>query len=161
MSEHLKNPTARRENLLIEEVAGELLIYDVTKNRAHCLNESAATIWRHCDGTRSVDELAQHLFPTLDTSDSRRIVSLGIERLHRRKLLENLPTPAVDLSKRDLLKKVAVLATAAGIVAPLISSVMAPTSAYAMSCVPAGGACTAIVGECCGGLPCIGKICGG
>ena len=60
----IKNPIARSENLLIEDVSGELLIYDVNTNRAHCLNESAAAIWRHCDGSRSIDKFADHLFPS-------------------------------------------------------------------------------------------------
>jgi hypothetical protein len=160
MSKDIKNPAARRENILIEEVGGELLIFDVSNNRAHCLNESAAAIWRHCDGTRSVDDLAQHLFPKLVPSDAERVVSLGIERLSRRRLLENSRTaaPAIDLSKRDLLKKVAILAAAAGIAAPLISSAMAPTSAYAFSCTPTGGHCTT-GGECCTGFCMGGTTC--
>ena len=147
MSEDFKNPTARREKLLIEEVAGELLIYDEANNRAHCLNKSAAAIWKHCNGSRSIDELAEHLFPSLEAADALRVVSVGVERLRRRKLLESSPR-VVDLSKRDLLKKVAILATAAGIAAPLISSVMAPTSAYAFSCFPTGASCTSFA-ECC------------
>src|SRR5580704_15877966 len=125
-------PKARSEDLLIEEVAGELLIYDVSTDRAHCLNESAAAIWRHCDGNSSVDKLAKHLFPSLAPSDAKSLVGVGLERLRRRRLVASSTTrsPAVDLSKRQLLKKVALMAAAAGVVAPLVSSVVAPTSAY-------------------------------
>ena len=151
MSEKLKNPTARRANILVEKVGGELLIYDETNNRAHCLNESAAAIWRHCDGSRSIDDLAQHIFPKLESSDAQRVVGLGVERLRSRKLLENASTPATDLSKRDLLKKAALIATAAGIAAPLISSIMAPTSAYAFSCGVSGTPCSSGL-ECCSGF---------
>ena len=107
-----EHPKARSENLLVEEVAGELLIYDVSNNRAHCLNESAAAIWRHCDGSRSIGKLAKHLFPNLEASGAQRLVGVGVERLRRRRLVESsvAAPPAVDLSKRQLLKKVAILA---------------------------------------------------
>src|SRR5271167_1121318 len=119
-----ENPIAKSENLLVEDVAGELLIYDTSTNRAHCLNESAAAIWRHCDGNRSIDSLANHLFPKLEASDARQLVGVGVERLRRRRLVEGTATgaPIVDMSKRQLLKKVAVLAAAAGVMAPLVSS---------------------------------------
>jgi hypothetical protein len=157
-----ENPKARAENLLIEDVSGELLIFDVSTNRAHCLNESAAAIWRHCDGTRSVDSLAGHLFPELAPADAQRIVSLGIERLRRRRLVETSASavPKVDMTKRQLLKKVAILATAAGVAAPLVTSIIAPTSANAFSCTPFGSSCTSPF-ECCMGLPCVAGTCGG
>jgi hypothetical protein len=148
-----ENPTARSENLLIEDVAGELLIYDVSNNRAHCLNESAAAIWKHCDGSQSIDKLANHLFPKLEASDARQLVGVGVERLRRRHLVESAPAAAatVDLSKRQLLKKVAILAAAAGVVAPLVSTVVAPTAAYAFSCMPSGFPCSSPF-QCCSGL---------
>ena len=147
-----ENPKARSKNVLIEEVADELLVFDVSNNRAHCLNESAAAIWRHCDGSRSVSSIANHLFPKLAPTDSEPLVAVGIERLRRRRLLEGSASePAVDLSKRQLLKKVAIMAAAAGVAAPLVSTVLAPTSAYAFSCLPSGMMCTASA-QCCSGL---------
>jgi Coenzyme PQQ synthesis protein D (PqqD) len=145
-----ENPKARAENLLIEDVSGELLILDVSTNRAHCLNESAAAIWRHCDGTRSVNSLASHLFPELAPADAQRLVSLGVERLRRRRLLETSAAgaPKLDMTKRQLLKKVAILATAAGVAAPLVTSILTPTAAHAFSCLPSGSACSNIF-ECC------------
>ncbi len=148
----LECPKARSKNLLTEEVAGELLVFDVNNNRAHCLNESAAAIWRHCNGSRSVTSIASHLFPSLAPSDSERLVAVGIDRLRRRRLLEaSVSETAVDLSKRQLLKKAAIIAAAAGVVAPLVSTVLAPTSAYAFSCIPSGLMCSASA-QCCSGL---------
>ena len=156
-----ENPLARIENLLVEDVAGELLIYDVKTNRAHCLNESAAAIWRHCDGSRSLDKLADDLFPKLESSEGQRLVALGIERLRRRRLLDRstLSGPTIDLSKRQMLKKVAILAAAAGVAAPLVCTVLAPTSAYAFSCGHDGAPCTSPF-DCCLGL-CTGGHCQG
>jgi len=149
----IKHPIAKSENLLIEEVAGELLIYDVSDNRAHCLNESAAAIWRHCDGTRSIEKLAKQLFPKLEESDAQRLVHVGVERLRRRRLVDSSAAAGqtVDLSKRQLLKKVATLAAAAGVAAPLISTIIAPTAAHAFTCLPEGFPCSSPF-QCCSGL---------
>jgi hypothetical protein len=154
-----ENPLARSENLVVEEVAGELLIYDTSTDRAHCLNESAAAIWRHCDGTRSVDKLANHLFPKLEASDATQIVRVGVERLRRRHLIEGalIKDAKVDLSKRQMLKKVAILAAAAGVVAPLISSIVAPSPAYAFSCLKSGVSCESSF-QCCT-LACLNGAC--
>jgi hypothetical protein len=155
MTTGLKYPKARSTALLIEEVADELLVFDVNNNRAHCLNRSAAAIWRHCDGERSIASLANHLFPKLAPTDAERLVSLGVQRLHRRRLLEgSLQQQSIDLSRRHLLKRVAIVAAAAGVAAPLVSTVLAPTSAYAFSCLPSGFPCMTSA-QCCpkgGGL---------
>jgi hypothetical protein len=145
-------PKARKKGLLVEEVAGELLVYDSSNDRAHCLNESAATIWKHCDGVRSVGAMAAHLFPELPSDDGQRFIQLGLERLRRRHLLDEAgAAPIVDLSKRQLLKKIAIVATAAGVLAPLVSTVIAPTPANAFSCMPSGMPCSSSA-QCCSGL---------
>jgi hypothetical protein len=142
-------PTARSKDLLVEEVAGELLIYDVASDRAHCLNPTAAAIWKHCDGSRSTPELASHLFPSLSSREGEQLVTLGIERLRWRRLLDEAGhVQAMDLSKRQLVKRIAMVATAAGILAPLVSSIVAPTPANALSCTPVGGLCVSSP-QCC------------
>ena len=35
-------PKARTEQLIVKEVDGEVLVYDLTTDRAHCLNDTAA-----------------------------------------------------------------------------------------------------------------------
>ena len=45
---------ARQNGLVVQEMPGEVLVYDLDSNKAHCLNESAATVWRSCDGNNSV-----------------------------------------------------------------------------------------------------------
>jgi hypothetical protein len=154
-----KCPAARSKDLLIEEIAGELLVYDVARDRAHCLNPSAAAIWKHCDGNRSTHDLASHLFPSLSRKEGEQLVGLGIERLRRRRLLQEAEGGSpVDLSRRDLVKRIATVAAAAGIMAPLVSSIVAPTPARAVSCAGMGGACVTSV-ECCTGLVCFGTQC--
>jgi len=54
-------PLARREAIITKEVDGELLVYDCERDRAHCLNETAAAIWQLCDGRTSVGEISEQL----------------------------------------------------------------------------------------------------
>jgi hypothetical protein len=145
-------PKARNNDLLVEELGGELLIFDVSSNRAHCLNGTAAAIWRDCDGTRSFAAMAQRIFPGLDPADGERLVSVGVDRLRRRRLVESSEREApADPSKRYMVKKLALLAAAAGFAAPLVSTVLAPTSAQSASLLPIGAPCDSGV-ECASGL---------
>jgi len=152
-------PKARTRDLLMEEVAGELLIFDVSRNRAHCLNASAAAIWQHCNGARSPVELAEHLFPGVEPAEREQLVRVGLERLRRRHLLESSSADfTVNLSKRHMIKKLAMVAAAAGIAAPVVSSIVAPTPGYAVSCGTQGMPCMTDV-NCCEGLACPLGIC--
>ena len=51
-------PKAKTERLIVREIDSETLVYDRGRNAASCLNESAARVWRECDGETSVDEIA-------------------------------------------------------------------------------------------------------
>ena len=53
------SPLARTESLIIKELADETLIYDTQRDKAHCLNSTAALVWKNCDGKRSVNDLRE------------------------------------------------------------------------------------------------------
>ena len=38
------------ENLLSLPVGDELVVYDLERHKASCLNETAAQVWQWCDG---------------------------------------------------------------------------------------------------------------
>jgi hypothetical protein len=81
-------PQARLEKLAVREVAGQTLIYDLRHNQAHCLNRIAALVWKHCDGTKSVAELADLLPGEMDPRYAEAVVRLALEQLARRQLLQ-------------------------------------------------------------------------
>ena len=56
-------PRARNEGLLVQEMPDELLVYDLVRHKAHCLNQTAAMIWTRCDGKTSVKQMAAFLKP--------------------------------------------------------------------------------------------------
>jgi hypothetical protein len=65
-------PLARREAIITKEVDGELLVYDVTRDKAHCLNETAAAVWRLCDGRTSVAAIGERLAVSRQTAVASR-----------------------------------------------------------------------------------------
>lgn len=49
----------KRENLTVQSVDEETLILDLDSNHIHQLNPTASFIWELCDGTMSVERLAE------------------------------------------------------------------------------------------------------
>ena len=143
-------PLARSDELILEELGEELLVYDQASNRAHCLGGRAATVWRACDGQKTVAELSA------ETGLDSELVSQALAELSECMLLDSLPAGA-GMTRRDLTFRVAKLSAAAASV-PLIVSVAAPTPAAAITPTPAVcarysaascSACCHIIGCCC------------
>ena len=61
-------PLARKEGLVIQELPDEVLVYDLDRDRAHCLNQTAAFVWQRCDGRTSTVEIADRKSTRLNSS---------------------------------------------------------------------------------------------
>jgi len=123
-------PRARQNDLLIQEVLDETLVYDQHTHQAHCLNNSAAIIWKACDGNTSVSALARLVGTDLDNDAAHLLVANALGELERNGLLMPgalPPTPAI--SRRELIARIGLTALAL----PLITSIAAPTAAQAQS----------------------------
>ena len=55
--ENLK-PVARKRELVVQESGEETLVYDLVSNRASCLNQTSALVWKHCDGSKTIGDIA-------------------------------------------------------------------------------------------------------
>lgn len=143
-------PVARVDDLVVEDVGEELLIYDKTTNRGHCLSATAAKVWRACDGYTSTDVLGTGL--DLDPETLAQV----LDELDSNSLLRD--TPQNGQTRREMTAKAAKLGAAASI--PFIYSVLAPVPAAAATPTPrqcehyssgnCGSAnCAAICGCCC------------
>jgi hypothetical protein len=137
-------PQTRRRGLLLRELPDELLVYDQERHRAHCLNRTAALIFRHADGSRTVDELEL----LLGQGAARGVVGQTLAQLDEAGLLEatleDEQQPA-GIDRRDAVRRMGI---AAAILLPAVVSIVAPTPAEAAatcvaSCVgqPAGTSC--------------------
>ena len=141
-------PRARTEELVVEELGDELLIYDLRTDAAHSLDGDAAAVWRACDGQASPAGVADA------TGLEAAAVDHALLELAERDLLD----PPLDHSRREALK-IGATAGAVGVAIPIIRSIVAPTAAQAQSgCLPDGSAC-AIDAQCCG-LNCNAGTCG-
>jgi hypothetical protein len=149
----LLEPLARKHGLVVEEVSGEILIYDLESHHAHCLNPTAALVWKSCDGRTSVSQIAHLLAEREGTAIDIDLVWLALDQLLKSKLLtENQEVlnrvQANAVSRRQMMRRIGVGAVVA---LPLITSLVAPTPAQAATCLPTGRVCTTPA-QCCSGL---------
>ncbi|HMJ09196.1 MAG TPA: PqqD family protein [Pyrinomonadaceae bacterium] len=126
-------PIARKNGLVIQEVPDEVLVYDLDTNKAHCLNKTAAMVWRSCDGTHSVSEIARMVETEAGNKISDDLVWLAMDQLSENNLLEQeLKSSFAGQSRREVLKKIGL---ASVIAIPVIASLVAPKNALAvLSC---------------------------
>jgi hypothetical protein len=147
-----KMPQARRSGLIIQEVDGEVLIYDQETNKAHCLNQTAAKVWNYCDGETALADACIALSRDLETAVDEKLVWYAVDQFAKDNLLEPVSeVPAFmipGMSRRQLVRT---LGLAAVIALPLVTSIVAPTPAQAATCRPPGQACTSSA-QCCSGL---------
>jgi hypothetical protein len=131
---------AREDGLVIEALGGELLIYDLERDRAHALNETAALVFRHCDGRHGVAELAALLSKETGRPVDEAVVRRALQRLQDTHLLEG------EWSRRETLRKIGLAGTAVGLGLPVVRSIVIPTPAQAQaSCVGLGAMCGTVV----------------
>ena len=88
-----QNPVARHTSLVVQEVADEVLVYDLDTNKAHCLNSSAAFVWKYCDGSRSIPDIVRQLKSQGHGKVTEDFVWLAIDQLNENGLLENEISP--------------------------------------------------------------------
>ena len=133
LSEQTK-PQARSEGLVIQELSDEVLVYDLDTDKAHCLNQTAALIWKSCDGSRSIPDIAKRVESLVGGNISDDFVWLAIDQLNENNLLEHeISSKFSGMSRRDVIKKIG-LSTM--IAVPIIASLTAPPSAMAnVSCI--------------------------
>ncbi len=134
-------PLARSDELVVEELADELLVYDLKSDRAHSLSSVAARVWRECDGSTRVPAIAARL-----ELDDQQVVE-ALDELARCDLLAS-GAQTDGFSRRDLTVKVMKGAAVAAVGAPMIVSIIAPARASAASPIPGCEAIGSCLGNC-------------
>ncbi len=146
MTEIESFPELREEGILVQDLGGEVLIYDLVRHRAHGLNPVAALTWKHCDGKTSLSGLAKIIRREHDLPVDTELVALIVGRLEKAHLLKDSRKwkGKVSYSRREFVEKLKKLGLAASVLLPVVSSIASPRSVDAMSCVPNNG---------CAGIP--------
>jgi hypothetical protein len=118
-----RKPLARSDELVVEELGDELLVYDLTADRAHSLGAAAAQVWRACDGTRSVEALSAELGLDGET------IGRALDELSGCNLLDE-PALGVGTTRREATVRLVQVGAAAA-ATPLIVSLGLPATAAA------------------------------
>ena len=131
-------PRARRDELIVEKLPDETLVYDLERNKAHCLNRTSTLVWRRCDGRTTVADVAALLERELRIPADEAVVWMALDRLGSAHLLDEqvtLPADGALYSRREALRT---LRRVAGIslLLPVVESIAAPlAAAQASGCV--------------------------
>jgi hypothetical protein len=123
---------SRTANVIVQQIDGEVLIYDTDSNRAVALNDTASTVWNLLDGESSVSDIAERSQLPAD------LVLLSIDELQNKGLLHEKVETGIGkdrVSRRKILTKFA----ASAVALPAVAAIVAPTALHAQSSCPATG----------------------
>jgi hypothetical protein len=147
MNKNFKNmnkrllPNARKTNLVVQELPAELLVYDLQRNQAICLNQTARLILEQCDGKTTVEEAIRKINRHTNANLSEEIFWVGLGQLKKNRLLDESYFEIPKVSRRDLMRSGISLTLAL----PLVTSLIAPSAVNAQSnnlaCVTVGQSC--------------------
>jgi len=133
---------ARQNGLVVQEMPDEVLVYDLNSNKAHCLNQSAAFVWKSCDGTNSIEDIVRQFESNGKGKVTEDFVWLAIDQLNENGLLDGEVAPRfAGQSRRQVLKTIGL---ASMVAVPVIASLVAPQKALgAASCTCQSAPCPA------------------
>lgn len=132
-SHSAKLPLAKMQDLVIQDLEDELLIFNLKSNKALSLNKTLKLVWESCDGKTGISEIAEKLSLKLNQPVSKELILLAVEQLKKENLLadgEDLHLDLAGLSRREMIKKVGL---ASAVALPMICVIVAPTAANAQS----------------------------
>jgi len=160
-------PTARKDNIVVQEFDNELLIYDLRANKALCLNPTSAKVWSKCNGLKSIKRIREELERETRSVVTDELVWLALDQLKKQNLIQEekeIPSSFEGLSRREVIRRIGIGSMVA---LPVIIAMIAPLPAYAASgcvAVTPGCACPAgtMLGVDCTAtavVPCASSLC--
>lgn len=178
-----KAPKFRTNEIVMQEVDEETLVYDLVSNKAHKLSETLTIIWKHCDRETSVIDLSNILSDKLKMKINEDFIILAISELEKAELFsKSLNFDHEKISRRKILCKyelpTILMPLVVSIVAPQISQVADFSGACSSPaqccngrcgfdqfgniacCPPVNSPCTTTL-DCCEGGICDGGFCDG
>jgi hypothetical protein len=123
-------PRARTSRLVTRDLGDELLVYDLERHKAYCLNQVAMQVFRHCDGETTIPDMALRIGNALGMPVDEQAVRLGLVRLEKAHLLDSPAAQILHTSRREMLRT---LARSAAVVVPVVTALTVPTSAQAQA----------------------------
>lgn len=129
----MNNPKSRNQNLVVQEIDNEIMIYDLNDDKVYGLNETSAIIWGMCDGTRTIAEISRQMSEKLNTPVSEDYVWLALRDLQKENLLTDefeIENKFAGMSRRQIIRKIGF---ASMVALPVVFSLVAPTAVTAAS----------------------------
>jgi len=153
-------PKARQEGLLVRELGEEVVVYELASHRGHCLNRTAALVWRACDGRRTVAAIAAQVGRELGVPADEGLVRYALRRLGHAGLLDS-PSEVRTLTRREVARRIGQAA-----LLPVVASLLAPRPSEAATCPCTSPAVCDCAGQanftsCWSGIDCSSYICCG
>jgi hypothetical protein len=135
MSMHNGFASARQDDLLVEQVGAETVVYDGRSSKAHCLSPVAAVVFARADGRSSPADLAAIASSQLAEPVDVQLVEQALAELEE---LDLLVAPAGSgISRRQLVRRTAVVGGAIW-ATPLVLTGPAFGQNYGSCTCPAG-----------------------
>lgn len=158
-STQISHPRARREGITVQSVKDEIILYDSGKDETHLLNQTSAIVWKLCDGTHTILEMAERVGQATGTAPNPELVHFALSQMERKGLMADGFEPSLTgtLTRRQFLTKFALAAA----VVPIVQTMRVPSAQQAGSCAGFGQSCANI--PCCPPWTCgfAAPVCGG
>ncbi len=123
-------PIAKTEDIVVQELPKEILIYNLRENKAFCLNPTLSLVWKHCDGKTDVPQIIKHFEKEMSLQVDPDFVFLALDELRKTELISNYQPKFDDrLSRRKVLLNYALPMA----MLPVITTLIAPLSSQAAS----------------------------
>jgi hypothetical protein len=121
--------------LIVRDLSDEVVIYDTVSEQGHCLNPTAASVWRLADGSRTPADIARLLSDEAGATITEAVVWYALEELQRDTLLEEGAGSSSDsLSKERMSRSNMLKLVGAAVAVPVIATVAASPAYAAGSC---------------------------
>lgn len=145
-------PRALQDGVLATDLGDEVVVYDSKQHSGHCLNQSAAVVWRNLDGRTTMDEMVTRLRKESHGPADEDVVWLALKELDEAHLLDGpLDLPARGVSRRSMLGRLG----AGAVLLPAITSIIAPPAHAQVSAVGCPTPDTCQTFSCPGGCACV------
>jgi hypothetical protein len=124
-------PKARKSGIFPEKLPEEVVLYDKTNDKVHCLKRIAAEVWESSDGSKTVEELARIVKVKTGAPADRKLVLQAVKELQAAGLME-AGSAAGLTSRREAVGKIAMAGSAL-----VVTIVAAAPKAHASARAPA------------------------
>jgi hypothetical protein len=130
------HPLARTTDVSTESVEDELRVYDEQLEVGYVLNETAAVVWRNCNGKRTLKDLVSIVSEELGTEADEDMILMALDKLAQHGLLlsgyEPRSPQAERLSRRRFFGRAGIVGAAA-MAAPVVYAAASPAVAFGYS----------------------------